>query len=141
MERRIKYSQFQQVKNAAKMIDLPKRKMKPIGEKIAALVAEYKSYQTQISALEAGIVQVMGFHVDDLVKKVIEPTGKTDLKTGKPIMVTKYVETDIVSYDKQKQEYVVEIPDALAENAEEEHVAAVEAVDTEEFLPSEELTA
>ena len=141
MERRIKYSQFQQVKNAAKMIDLPKRKMKPIGEKIAALVAEYKSYQTQISALEAGIVQVMGFHVDDLVKKVIEPTGKTDLKTGKPIMVTKYVETDIVSYDKQKQEYVVEIPDALAENAEEEHVAAVEAVDTEEFLPSEEPTA
>lgn len=141
MERRIKYSQFQQVKNAAKMIDLPKRKMKPIGEKIAALVAEYKGYQAQISALEAGIVQVMGFHVDDLVKKVIEPTGKTDLKTGKPIMVTKYVETDIVSYDKQKQEYVVEIPDAPAENAEEEHVAAVEAVDTEEFLPSEELTA
>ena len=141
MERRIKYSQFQQVKNAAKMIDLPKRKMKPIGEKIAALVAEYKSYQTQISALEAGIVQVMGFHVDDLVKKVIEPTGKTDLKTGKPIMVTKYVETDIVSYDKQKQEYVVEIPDTPTENAEEEHVAAAEAIDTEEFLPSEELTA
>lgn len=141
MEKRIKYSQFQQVKNAAKMIDPQKRKMKLVGEKIAALAAEYKGYQTQISALEAGIVQIMGFHVDDLVKKVIEPTGKTDLKTGKPIVVTKYVGTDIVSYDKQKQEYVVEIPDAPTENAEEEHVAAVEAIDTEEFLPSEELTA
>lgn len=142
MEKRIKYSQFQQVKNAAKMIDPLKRKMKPIGEKIAALAAEYKGYQTQISALEAGIVQVMGFHVDDLVKKVIEPTGKTDLKTGKPVMVTKYIGTDIVSYDKQKQEYVVEVPDTPAEGVEEEHVAAVEEVaDTEESLPSEELTA
>ena len=61
-------------------------------------------------AVEAGIVTVIGFHVDDLVKKVIEPTGKEI--NGKPVMVTKYVETDIVSYDKDKKEYVVTTSDA-----------------------------
>ena len=110
MEKRIKYSQFQQVKSAAKMIDPLKRKMDPLKKKIEALVTELKGYQTQIDALEAGIVQVMGFHVDELVKKVIEPTGKTDAN-GKPITVTKYIGTDIVSYDEQHKEYVVTTPD------------------------------
>jgi len=107
MEKRISYSQFQQVKSAAKMIDPLQRKMAPVKAKIEALVSELKSYQTQVNALEAGIVSVFGFHVGDLIKKVIEPTGKTDPKTGKPVMVTKYLPTDIVSYDEQKKQYVI----------------------------------
>ena len=110
MEKRIKYSQFQQVKNAAKMIDPLKRKMAPLKKKVETLVTELKGYQTQIDALEAGIVQVIGFHVDDLVRKVIEPTGKTDAN-GKPIMQTKYIPTGIVSYDEQHKEFVVTTPD------------------------------
>ena len=110
MEKRISYSQFQQVKSAAKMIDPLKRKMAPLKNKVETLVAEMKSYQTQINALEAGIVQVIGFHVDDLVRKVIEPTGKTDVN-GKPIMQTKYIPTDIVAYDDQHKEFVVNVPD------------------------------
>lgn len=115
MEKRIKYSQFQQVKNAAKMIDPLKRKMAPLKKKVEALVTELKGYQTQIDALEAGIVQVIGFHVDDLVRKVIEPTGKTDAN-GKPIMQTKYIPTGIVSYDEQHKEFVVTTPDDTNEN-------------------------
>lgn len=110
MEKRISYSQFQQVKSAAKMIDPLQRKMNPIKSKIEALVTELKSYQTQIDALEAGIVQILGFHVSDLVKKIIEPTGKTDAN-GKPLMVTKYLPTDLVSYDEQHKQYVITIPD------------------------------
>lgn len=133
MEKRIKYSQFQQVKNAAKMIDPLKRKMAPLKKKVEALVTELKGYQTQIDALEAGIVQVIGFHVDDLVKKVIEPTGKTDAN-GKPVMNTKYVGTDIVTYDEQKKEYVVAYPDETepAPTTEAPEVSeAPEAVSTE----------
>ena len=115
MEKRIKYSQFQQVKNAAKMIDPLKRKMAPLKKKVEALVIELKGYQTQIDALEAGIVQVIGFHVDDLVRKVIEPTGKTDAN-GKPLMQTKYIPTGIVSYDEQHKEFVVTTPDDSNEN-------------------------
>lgn len=110
MEKRISYSQFQQVKSAAKMIDPLQRKMSPIKSKIEALVTELKSYQTQIDALEAGIVQILGFHVSDLVKKVIEPTGKTDAN-GKALMVTKYLPTDLVSYDEQHKQYVITTPD------------------------------
>ena len=123
MEKRIKYSQFQQVKNAAKMIDPLKRKMTPLKKKVEALVTELKGYQTQIDALEAGIVQVIGFHVDDLVRKVIEPTGKTDAN-GKPIMVTKYVPTGIVSYDEQHKEFVVTTPDDPNENGNADLTAA-----------------
>jgi predicted transcriptional regulator len=110
MEKRISYSQFQQVKSAAKMIDPCTSKIESLKKKIMPLVEEMKGYQTQIDALEQGIVSVLGFHVAELVKKVIEPTGKTDAN-GKPIKVTKYLPTDIVSYDEQKKQYVIQIAD------------------------------
>jgi hypothetical protein len=116
MEKRISYSQFQQVKAAAKMVDPLHRKMNPLKAKIEELVSELRGYQTQIDALEAGIVSVLGFHVSDLVKKVIEPTGKNDPKTGKPLMSTKYLPTDIVTYDEHKKQYVISIPDETSEN-------------------------
>lgn len=116
MEKRISYSQFQQVKAAAKMVDPLYRKMNPLKAKIEELVSELRGYQTQIDALEAGIVSVLGFHVSDLVKKVIEPTGKNDPKTGKPLMSTKYLPTDIVTYDEHKKQYVISIPDETSVN-------------------------
>lgn len=116
MEKRISYSQFQQVKAAAKMVDPLYRKMNPLKAKIEELVSELRGYQTQIDALEAGIVSVLGFHVADLVKKVIEPTGKNDPKTGKPIMSTKYLPTDIVTYDEHKKQYVISTPDETSVN-------------------------
>lgn len=135
MEKRISYSQFQQVKNASKMIDPLQRKMQPLRKKIEALVVELKGYQTQVDALEAGIVQVLGFHVTDLVKKVIEPTGKTDAN-GKPIMVTKYLPTDIVSYDEQKKQYVIHVggdePNGAEPAPAPEAPEAPEAAETQE---------
>lgn len=125
MEKRISYSQFQQVKSAAKMIDPLKRKMQPLRKKIEAQVNELKSCQTQVDALEAGIVQILGFHVADLVKKAIVPTGKTDAN-GKPVTVTKYLPTDIVRYDEQKKEYVIEIPSTDEINTEVEQRLAEE---------------
>ena len=112
MRKEISYSQFQQVKSAAKMIDPNMRKIEALKKKIMPLVEEMKQYQALNDSLEAGIVSVIGFHVSDLVKKVIEPTGATG-KDGKPIKVTKYLPTDIVSYDEQHKVYVIE----TAENA------------------------
>ena len=110
MKKEISYSQFQQVKSAAKMIDPNMRKIEALKKKIMPLVAEMKQYQALNDSLEAGIVSVIGFHVADLVKKVIEPTGTTG-KDGKPIKITKYLPTDIVSYDEQHKVYVIETPD------------------------------
>ena len=112
MEKRISYSQFQQVKSAAKMINPNIQKIEALKKKIMPLVAEMKQYQALNDSLEEGIVKVIGFHVSDLVKKVIEPTG-TIGKDGKPIKVTKYLPTNIVSYDEQKKEYIITIPDEV----------------------------
>jgi hypothetical protein len=120
MKKEISYSQFQQVKSAAKMIDPNMRKIEALKKKIMPLVAEMKQYQALNDSLEAGIVSVIGFHVSDLVKKVIEPTGAVG-KDGKPIKVTKYLPTDIVTYDEQKKVYVIETPSTDEINAEEDH--------------------
>ena len=108
MKKEISYSQFQQVKSAAKMIDPNMRKIEALKKKIMPLVTEMKQYQALNDSLEEGIVKVIGFHVTDLVKKVIEPTGAIG-KDGKPIKVTKYLPTDIVSYDEQRKVYVIDI--------------------------------
>ena len=129
MEKRISFFNFQSVRAVAKAIDPHLRTMdtlkkkalavkeeydeklaklnKELDEKAGKIKQEYDACETQINALEAGILQVTGFHVADLVKKVIEPTGKTDPKTGKPIKVTNYVPTAIVSYDETTKEFVV----------------------------------
>lgn len=110
MEKRISYSQFMQVKSAAKMIDPIRRKMEPIKAKITALAEEYKKNETQINALEKGIVEILGFHVSDLVKKVIE--SGVDGK-GNAVKITKYVPTDIVTYDSVKKQFVITLPEPI----------------------------
>ena len=110
MEKRISYSQFQQVKSAAKMMDPNMRKIEALKKKIMPLVSEMKSLQDLNNSLEEGIVKIVGLPVYNMVKKVIEPTGATG-KDGKPIKQTKYLPTDIVSYDEQKKQYVITLPD------------------------------
>jgi len=111
MEKRISYSQFQQVKSAAKMMDPNMRKIESLMNKIKPLEEEIKTLQSLNNALEEGIVKVIGIPVYQLVKKVIEPTGAVG-KDGKPIKVTKYLPTDAVSYDEQKKQYVIQIADS-----------------------------
>ena len=127
MTKRISYQQFQSVKSVAKAIDPIMRKVNPLKEKIETLVQEYKGYIAQVDALQAGIVQIVGFPVSDLVKKVIEPTGAVG-KDGKPIKTTKYVPTDIVSYDEQHKQYIITTPD---DSTEEETAQSAEEVQQE----------
>ena len=118
MEKRISYSQFQQVKSAAKMMDPNMRKIESLKNKILPLVSEMKQLQAINDSLEEGIVKIVGLPVYDLVKKVIEPTGAVG-KDGKPIKVTKYLPTDAVSYDEQKKQYVICVPDTEKTNTAE----------------------
>ena len=126
MEKRISYSQFQQVKSAAKMMDPNMRKIESLMNKIKPLEEEIKTLQSLNNALEEGIVKVIGVPVYQLVKKVIEPTGAVG-KDGKPIKVTKYLPTDAVSYDEQKKQYVIQIADAEEESSFQEPGATMEA--------------
>ena len=108
MEKRISYSQFQSVKCVAKACDPLITKRNKLEDKIKKLAAEYNDCKAQIDSLQAGIVTVIGFPVDALVKKVIEPGVDVN---GQPKKTTKYLPTDIVSYDEKHKQYVITLPD------------------------------
>ena len=72
MEKRISYDEFQSVKRVAQACNPLIMKREKIKAKIEALAAEYKSYDAQVKALESGIKQMIGFRVEELVKKVVE---------------------------------------------------------------------
>ena len=127
MEKRISYTQMQSVKAVAKACDPIIKKRDTLMKKMEELATELRGYQTQVDALEKGIVEIIGFHVGDLVKKVIEPTGAVDQKTGKPIKVTKFITTNIVRYDENTKQYVITTPDTEAESN-------IEPIETEAFL-------
>lgn len=127
MEKRISFDQFQSVKRVAQACNPLMVKREKIKAKIKALAKEHKDYDTQIASLEAGIKQVVGFRVEQLVKKVIEPGIDAN---GQPKKTTKYLPTDIVSYDEQHKQYVINIPDDDATG-----------VESESFSESEETTS
>lgn len=106
MEKRISYSQFQSVKCVAKACDPLLSKRIKLKEKLDKLTKEYDDCNTQISSLEAGIISVIGFPVDKLVKKVIEPGIDVN---GLPKKTTKYLPTDIVSYDEKHKQYIISV--------------------------------
>ena len=117
MEKRISFDQFQSVKRVAQACNPLMVKREKIKAKIEALAAQYKDYDTQIASLEAGIKQIIGFRVEELVKKVIEPGVDVN---GQPKKTTKYLPTDIVSYDEEKKQFIVSIPDTEASLTSEE---------------------
>lgn len=124
MKKRISFDQFQSVKRVAQACNPLMVKREKIKAKIEALNKEYNDYDTQIASLEAGIKQVVGFRVEELVKKVIEPGVDVN---GQPKKTTKYLPTDIVSYDETKKQFIVSIPDNDPED-----------VETKSFSESEE---
>lgn len=124
MEKRISFDQFQSVKRVAQACNPLMVKREKIKAKIEALNKEYNDYDTQIASLETGIKQVVGFRVEELVKKVIEPGVDVN---GQPKKTTKYLPTDIVSYDETKKQFIVSIPDNDPED-----------VETKSFSESEE---
>ena len=140
MEKRISFQQFQQAKSVAKSITpfvIKKNKiqaeidglndefMRKGEEKLAklkealkqemakkreSLEKEKQELEDNIALYESGIFHTFGVHVTNIVKRVVEPTGKTD-KEGHPIKKTDYLPTDIVSYDEQTKQYVITLPD------------------------------
>ena len=143
MEKRISYDQFQSVKRVAQACNPLTVKREKLREKIEKLAKEYKDYDTQIASLEAGIKQVVGFRVEELVKKVIEPGVDAN---GQPKKTTKWLPTDIVSYDEKHKQYVITLPDAEEEKKEEipsEEVEGATAPSEENHMetPTEEPSA
>lgn len=122
MEKRISYDIFMSAKRVAQACNPFYSKRNRVKKQIDKLTKEFNDYDAQISSLEAGIKQITGFRVEDIIKKVIEPSVREDGtpvigKDGKPVKTTKYVPTDIVTYDKDNKQYVITVPDEPVEVA------------------------
>ena len=76
MEKRIPYDVFMSVKRVAQACNPIMSKRESVKAKIQKLQEEYAFYDKQVSALEAGIKNVTGFRVEELVKKVKQETGQ-----------------------------------------------------------------
>lgn len=127
MEKRISFDEFQSVKRVAQACNPLMVKRDKVKKQIEKLAADYHKYDAQISSLEAGIKQVVGFRVEELVKKVIEDGVDVN---GNPKKTTKYLPTSIVSYDTDKKQYVitVETPEEAEQAAQTVEVSAEPAV-------------
>lgn len=87
----------------------------PLVVKKNAILAKMKDLQEEVELLlkeieghEAGVIALVGTTSENLVTKVVIPTGKAD-KSGKPIKVTKYVpKDDVVIFDEKENVYKVD---------------------------------
>lgn len=142
MEKRISYDNFQSVKRVAQACNPFYAKRNKVKAQIEKLAKEYREYDVQIQSLEAGIKQITGFRVEELIKKVIEPSVREDgtpvlTADGKQVKTTKYVPTDIVTYDKEHKQYVITIPDVDEEPKDLQSEASENSVSSENSENSE----
>ena len=103
MDKIVSFFEFQSVKNVARALEPHLREQRKIKAQLEKLAEEYKQQQAQIDALESGVVQILGYHVDELLTRTVE----TIERSGKPVNTIKYVLTDIVSYDDTNKQYII----------------------------------
>ena len=71
------------------------------------ILLEVKEIEEEIKGYEAGVVALTGgYQSEALVTKVVENTGKVD-KDNAPIKVTKYIPTNLVTFNEEENCYYV----------------------------------
>ena len=71
------------------------------------ILLEVKEIEEEIKGYEVGVVALTGgYQSEALVTKVVEDTGKVD-KDNNPIKVTKYIPTNLVTFNEEENCYYV----------------------------------
>lgn len=110
MEKRISTRELAAVKRTAMNVAPIVAKKNKAKAMIEKWTEEYNIQEAALAGYESGLMAQLGLRTEQVVTKVVENTGKLD-KNGKEIKQTKYVLTDNVRYDSDKNEYIVIIPD------------------------------
>lgn len=106
MKKEISVQQYRSLVRIAQACDPSVAKKNALAAKIAALQEQIDCEQANIDAMDAGARAMTGLPIEALIKKVIIPG--TDAN-GKPTKTTKYVPTDILTYDEAKKKYVITV--------------------------------
>lgn len=110
MEKRISTRELAAIKRIAMNVNPLVVKKNKAKEKIDQWTKEHEALDRDIKAYESGIISQLGLRTEQVVTKVVEPTGKTD-KNGKEVKQTKYVINPNVRFDSETGEYVVTVKD------------------------------
>lgn len=110
MEKRISTTQLRVARRVAGIIAGNLAKRKKAEEQIKKWTDEYNRQENIICSYEAGLIADVGLRSEQIVTKVIEPTGKFD-KNGRALKQTKYIINDNVRFDSDTKEYIVTIAD------------------------------
>lgn len=106
------------IKKTAQIVQPNVAKKQRLEAQIADLQNQLAEANAAIAEWDGAIVRMTGYSSEQLIKRVVEPSGKTDAN-GKPLTTTKWVPTELVSFNEETNTYVIAdmpvIPDTPAD--------------------------
>ena len=94
------------IKKTAQIVQPNVAKKQRLEAQIADLQNQLAEANASIAEWDGAIVRMTGYSSEQLIKRVVEPSGKTDAN-GKPLTITKWVPTEIVSFNEETNTYVI----------------------------------
>ena len=94
------------IKKTAQIVQPNVAKKQRLEAQIADLQNQLAEANASIAEWDGAIVRMTGYSSEQLIKRVVEPSGKTDAN-GKPLTITKWVPTEIVIFNEETNTYVI----------------------------------
>lgn len=110
------------IKKTAQIVQPNVSKAEKLKAKINELNEELEMTESAIMQWDGAIINMTGFRSSDLIKRVVEPTGKTD-GDGRILTVTKWVPSDIVKFDEERNVYCIDATDDVKPSEQAEQTA------------------
>ena len=110
------------IKKTAQIVQPNVSKAEKLKAKINELNEELEMTESAIMQWDGAIINMTGFRSSDLIKRVVEPTGKTD-GDGRTLTVTKWVPSDIVKFDEERNVYCIDTAADVKPSEQAEQIA------------------
>lgn len=94
------------IKKTAQIVQPNVAKKQRLEAQIANLQNQLAEANAAIAEWDGAIVRMTGYSSEQLIKRVVEPSGKVDAN-GKPLTITKWVPTELVSFNEETNTYVI----------------------------------
>lgn len=94
------------IKKTAQIVQPNVAKKQRLEAQIADLQNQLAEANAAIAEWDGAIVRMTGYSSEQLIKRVVEPSGKVDAN-GKPRTITKWVPTELVSFNAETNTYVI----------------------------------
>lgn len=94
------------IKKTAQIVQPNVAKKQRLEAQIADLQNQLAEANASIAEWDGAIVRMTGYSSEQLIKRIVEPSGKTDAN-GKPLTITKWVPTELVRFNEETNTYVI----------------------------------